>query len=95
MNAPVRKPKQYATMLAAVHDCASDRGQRIAELSEDLRDHLQISGVTELEGMLALIGTIEQGIERMRKLSGLDAERAVRLVIGELLLAEEDDNAVS
>ena len=62
MNAPVRKPRLYARMLAEIHDCARDRGKRIAEISEDLRDHIQISGLNELESTLALIGTVEQSI---------------------------------
>jgi hypothetical protein len=95
-NTPVREPRLYTPILTAVHKCVRKRRRSIAELSEDLRDHLQISGKTELEAILAMIGTIEQGIARMCKLHGAGAENALRMVIAEVILEIEDgDNAVS
>jgi hypothetical protein len=49
-----------------------------------------------LEAILAMIGTIEQGIARMRKLHGAGAENALPMIIAEVILEIEDgDNAVS
>jgi len=92
---PVRRPRFYARVLAAIHDVAHDHGPRLANLSEDLRDHLQIAGVTELEGLIALISAAEESIRRLHKTYGDETGRALRFVASELIKDGGEDDAVS
>jgi hypothetical protein len=89
-DAPVRKPRLYNPMLAIVAECMEDHQKVITELAEDLLDHLQISGRGEMTVILALVSALNHCIDRERKLHGLDAERAYRLIFAEQLLEMED-----